>query len=115
MNRTPAFGDSLAATGGASGNHKTCDSSLSALLHQPFHYPKMSQDSTEVKQTGAYLLAASKQIGKFCDDVNDQFIICKAENANPAFCVEPGKRVTACAMSVYVTWNTVEQPQRHFS
>ena len=61
----------------------------------------MSRDTAEVKQFGAFLLAASKQIGKHCDDVNDQFIICKAENANPAFCVEIGKKVTQCAISVY--------------
>eukprot|EP01122_Echinamoeba_exundans_P008771 TRINITY_DN2977_c0_g1_i2.p1 TRINITY_DN2977_c0_g1~~TRINITY_DN2977_c0_g1_i2.p1 ORF type:complete len:110 (+),score=19.21 TRINITY_DN2977_c0_g1_i2:136-465(+) len=61
----------------------------------------MAHEFGEVKQSGAYLLAASKQIGKWCDDINDQFIICKAENPNPAFCIDAGKKVTACALSVF--------------
>jgi hypothetical protein len=56
----------------------------------------------EAKQFGAWLLAASKSIGKHCDAVNDKFIICKSESNNPAHCVDIGKQVTACALNVYV-------------
>src|SRR4051812_406627 len=47
------------------------------------HIPNMSNKPTEVRAYGSQLLAASKLIGKYCDDVNDEFILCKAEYDNP--------------------------------
>lgn len=67
------------------------------------HFSAMSKEIQEIAQTGAFLLAASRVVGRHCDDLNDQFIICKATHANPAFCVEQGKRVTSCSLSVYVS------------
>lgn len=62
----------------------------------------MSSKPTEVRAFGAQLLAASKLIGKYCDDVNDEFILCKAEHDNPVHCVKIGRKVTECALQVYV-------------
>jgi NADH dehydrogenase (ubiquinone) 1 alpha subcomplex subunit 8 len=65
----------------------------------------MSTKPTEVRAFGSQLLAASKLIGKYCDDVNDEFILCKAEYDNPVHCIKIGRRVTECALSVYVPVN----------
>lgn len=65
-------------------------------------YQAMSTKPTEVRAYGAQLLAASKLIGKYCDDVNDEFILCKAESENPVHCVKIGRKVTECALRVYV-------------
>ena len=62
----------------------------------------MSSKPTEVRAFGSQLLAASKLIGKYCDDVNDEFILCKAEYDNPVHCIKVGRRVTECALGVYV-------------
>ena len=62
----------------------------------------MSSKPTEVRAFGSQLLAASKLIGKYCDDVNDEFILCKAEYDNPVHCVKIGRKVTECALRVYV-------------
>lgn len=56
----------------------------------------------EIRQLGPQLLSASKLIGKYCDEINDQFILCKAQNDNPLNCFEIGKEVTKCSRFVYV-------------
>lgn len=63
----------------------------------------MSSKPTEVRAFGSQLLAASKLIGKYCDDVNDEFILCKAESDNPVHCIKVGRKVTECALRVYVS------------
>lgn len=52
-------------------------------------------------ETGPALMAAAKYIGHFCEDINVAFIQCKADNDNPALCVEQGKQVSICAQKVY--------------
>lgn len=47
-------------------------------------------------------MAASRVIGKTCDDVNNEFILCKAEYDNPIHCANIGRKVTKCALDVYV-------------
>ena len=56
----------------------------------------------ELKQNGATLLALASLFGKYCDRVNDKFILCKAEDENPAHCADIGKLVTQCSLDVYV-------------
>ena len=47
--------------------------------------------------TSAPLKSASFFIGEHCKDVNEDFMLCKAENRDPAHCLKEGRRVTRCA------------------
>ena len=59
-------------------------------------------EASEISYFGPYLMAASRVIGKTCDDVNNEFILCKAEYDNPIHCANIGRKVTKCALDVYV-------------
>lgn len=54
----------------------------------------------EIKQFGPQLISASKVLSKYCDGINDQFILCKSEHDNPVYCADIGKKVTKCSQIV---------------
>ncbi|KAL7421897.1 ndufa8, NADH-ubiquinone oxidoreductase complex I 19kd subunit [Cryptotrichosporon argae] len=51
----------------------------------------------EVGTTSAPLKSASFFIGAHCKEVNEDFMLCKAENRDPAHCLKEGRKVTRCA------------------
>ncbi|KAK4689986.1 NADH dehydrogenase (ubiquinone) 1 alpha subcomplex subunit 8, partial [Tremellales sp. Uapishka_1] len=51
----------------------------------------------ELGVTSAPLKSASFFIGAHCKDVNEDFMLCKAENRDPAHCLKEGRKVTRCA------------------
>jgi NADH dehydrogenase (ubiquinone) 1 alpha subcomplex subunit 8 len=54
----------------------------------------------ELPATSSYLFAASFFIGDKCGKANDDFLVCKSKDNNPAACLEQGKVVTECAVNV---------------
>lgn len=54
----------------------------------------------EVNMSTATLMSASPYIGKQCEGVNNEFILCRQEQNDPRPCLGLGKQVTACAMGV---------------
>lgn len=63
----------------------------------------MPADIPPVKELGvtsAPLKSASFFLGSFCQKYNDDFMLCKAENNDPAHCLKEGRRVTRCAQDL---------------
>ncbi|THH08806.1 hypothetical protein EW145_g2450 [Phellinidium pouzarii] len=50
----------------------------------------------ELGTTSAPLKSAAFFIGAYCKDYNDDFMLCKSENRDPAHCLKEGRRVTRC-------------------
>ncbi|KAI8072401.1 hypothetical protein BC940DRAFT_292499 [Gongronella butleri] len=62
----------------------------------PDNVPKVD----EVGATSAPLKSASFFIGTYCKDYNDDFMLCKNENNDPAHCLKEGRKVTRCAIDL---------------
>lgn len=58
----------------------------------------------EVGATSAPLKSAAFFIGSYCKDYNEDFMLCKEENNDPAHCLKEGRKVTRCAMDLYVLY-----------
>lgn len=56
--------------------------------------------ANEINCSMATLMSAAPYIGKICENVNSEFMLCRQESNDPRPCVELGKRVTNCAMQV---------------
>ncbi|KAI0092167.1 NADH dehydrogenase, alpha subcomplex, subunit 8 [Irpex rosettiformis] len=54
----------------------------------------------ELGVTSGPLKSAAFFIGAYCKDYNDDFMLCKAENRDPAHCLKEGRRVTRCAQDL---------------
>ncbi|KXS18348.1 hypothetical protein M427DRAFT_96058, partial [Gonapodya prolifera JEL478] len=54
----------------------------------------------EVGATSAALETASFFLGAHCKDVNEDFMLCKSESADPKHCLKEGRRVTRCAQDM---------------
>jgi NADH dehydrogenase (ubiquinone) 1 alpha subcomplex subunit 8 len=54
----------------------------------------------EIGATSAPLTSAAYFIGAHCQAYNEDFMLCKAESANPAHCLKEGRKVTRCAADV---------------
>ncbi|KAJ3300716.1 hypothetical protein HDV03_001984, partial [Kappamyces sp. JEL0829] len=52
----------------------------------------------EVGATSAPLLSASFHLGAFCAPFNEDFMLCKKENADPKACLAEGRKVTRCSI-----------------
>ncbi|ORZ32067.1 hypothetical protein BCR44DRAFT_1502300 [Catenaria anguillulae PL171] len=67
-----------------------------------YSVPVASDDQpfTEVGSTSAPLHSASFFIGAFCKPYNDDFMLCKQENADPRHCLAEGRKVTRCALDL---------------
>jgi NADH dehydrogenase (ubiquinone) 1 alpha subcomplex subunit 8 len=58
------------------------------------------EDNDEILESSSGLMAAAKYLGSFCEDVNTNFLKCKAEDNNPNHCLEQGKLVSQCTQNV---------------
>lgn len=47
------------------------------------------------------LMSAAPYIGKQCEAVNNEFMLCRMEKKDPRKCVELGKRVTKCTLDLF--------------
>lgn len=54
----------------------------------------------EIGATSAALETAAFFIGAHCKEVNEDFMLCKKESADPAHCLKEGRRVTRCAQDL---------------
>lgn len=54
----------------------------------------------EVKVSAATLMTAGPYIGKQCEVINNEFMLCREEHGDPRPCLALGKQVTACTMEV---------------
>lgn len=52
----------------------------------------------EVNVSQATLITAAPYLGKSCESVNNEFMLCRQELNDPRACVAIGKEVTACAL-----------------
>lgn len=59
--------------------------------------PSSQPHIEELGVTSAPLKSASFFIGQHCKDVNEDFMLCKSEDRDPAHCLKEGRRVTRCA------------------
>ncbi|KAL1140387.1 hypothetical protein AAG570_000319 [Ranatra chinensis] len=56
----------------------------------------------EVKVSSAVLRAASFHLGKYCEQVNNEFMLCRSEYPNdPRKCLQEGKAVTNCSLEFF--------------
>lgn len=60
-----------------------------------------SLDVEEVNLSTATLLSAGPYVGKVCEAVNNEFMLCRQETKDPRACLNQGRQVTACALSVF--------------
>ncbi|KAJ1916583.1 ndufa8, NADH-ubiquinone oxidoreductase complex I 19kd subunit [Mycoemilia scoparia] len=78
----------------------------------PENIPKVE----EIGATGAPLKSASYFIGGVCQEYNEDFMLCKAENRDPEHCLKEGRKVTRCAASVLskIKANCAEEFEAHW-
>jgi len=56
----------------------------------------------EVNVSSAVLRSAAFHIGKYCENVNNEFMLCRSEYPNdPRKCIDEGKAVTACSLEFF--------------
>ncbi|KAI9591338.1 hypothetical protein BDF19DRAFT_455521 [Syncephalis fuscata] len=70
----------------------------------------------EIGATSAPLTSAAFFIGAHCKAYNEDFMLCKAENGDPAHCLKEGRKVTRCAADVIrqLRANCAEEFERHW-
>lgn len=52
----------------------------------------------EIPVTHGYLLASAMWIGKYCDNQQKEYMLCRSEEKDPRVCLPYGKDLTACGM-----------------
>lgn len=55
----------------------------------------------EVNLTGAALRAGAFHLGKFCENQNNEFMLCRNELEDPRKCINEGKMVTSCTLEFF--------------
>ncbi|XP_054277340.1 NADH dehydrogenase [ubiquinone] 1 alpha subcomplex subunit 8-like [Macrosteles quadrilineatus] len=55
----------------------------------------------EVDVSGVVLRAASFHLGKYCEDVNNEFMLCRGETKDIRKCLTEGKAVTNCSLEFF--------------
>jgi len=55
----------------------------------------------EVNVSTPYLKAAAFFLGKHCEDVNNEYMLCKEEEKDPRKCLKEGKAVTQCTLKFF--------------
>lgn len=60
-----------------------------------------SLNVNEINVSTATLMSAAPYLGKSCENINNEFMLCRQETNDPRACLELGKRVTECAMNVF--------------
>ncbi|EIN10491.1 NADH dehydrogenase alpha subcomplex subunit 8 [Punctularia strigosozonata HHB-11173 SS5] len=66
----------------------------------PTPLPEAVPKVSELGATSAPLKSAAFFIGAHCQEYNDDFMLCKEENRDPAHCLKEGRRVTRCAQDL---------------
>lgn len=56
----------------------------------------------EVQVSASVLRAASFHLGKYCENVNNEFMLCRSEyRGDPRKCLDEGKVVTSCTLEFF--------------
>ncbi|XP_063387213.1 NADH dehydrogenase [ubiquinone] 1 alpha subcomplex subunit 8-like [Cydia fagiglandana] len=55
----------------------------------------------EINLSTPMLMSAAPYLGKLCENLNNEFMLCRQETQDPRACVDLGKRVTFCALKVF--------------
>ncbi|XP_013136704.1 PREDICTED: NADH dehydrogenase [ubiquinone] 1 alpha subcomplex subunit 8-like [Papilio polytes] len=55
----------------------------------------------EVNLSTATLRAGSFHLGKYCENQNNEFMLCRFEEKDPRKCINEGKAVTACTLEFF--------------
>ncbi|CAB3245722.1 unnamed protein product [Arctia plantaginis] len=63
--------------------------------------PESDLNVEEINLSYATLMTAAPYLGKLCENVNNEFMLCRQELKDPRACVAVGKEVTSCAMDVF--------------
>ncbi|KAL0859092.1 hypothetical protein ABMA27_010935 [Loxostege sticticalis] len=72
------------------------------VLTADVHLPEESELTVpEVNLSGATLIASSFHLGKYCEQANNEFMLCRIEEDDPRKCIKEGKVVTACTMEFF--------------
>ncbi|KAF9782261.1 Ndufa8, NADH-ubiquinone oxidoreductase complex I 19kd subunit [Thelephora terrestris] len=84
---------------------------------EPSPLPSSIPKVDELGTTSAPLKSAAFFIGAYCKDYNEDFMLCKAENRDPAHCLKEGRRVTRCAQDLITKMreNCLKQFDEHWS
>ncbi|KDQ15430.1 hypothetical protein BOTBODRAFT_108794 [Botryobasidium botryosum FD-172 SS1] len=82
----------------------------------PTPLPSSVPRVNELGVTSAPLKSAAFFIGAYCKEYNEDFMLCKQENRNPAHCLKEGRRVTRCATDLIekMRANCAEQFEKHW-
>ncbi|XP_004933256.1 NADH dehydrogenase [ubiquinone] 1 alpha subcomplex subunit 8-like [Bombyx mandarina] len=55
----------------------------------------------EVNLSGSTLYAGSFHLGKYCETINNEYMLCRQEENDPRKCINEGKAVTACTLEFF--------------
>ncbi|CAK1550503.1 unnamed protein product [Leptosia nina] len=55
----------------------------------------------EVDLSSATLMSAAHHLGKDCENINNEFMLCRMESRDPRACLHLGKQVTDCTMQFF--------------
>ncbi|KAA1466614.1 NADH dehydrogenase alpha subcomplex subunit 8 [Dentipellis sp. KUC8613] len=91
-------------------------SSASQPYQDPTPLPASVPKVNELGTTSAPLKSAAFFIGAHCKEFNEDFMLCKAENRDPAHCLKEGRRVTRCATDIInkMRENCLSQFEEHW-
>ncbi|KNE68340.1 hypothetical protein AMAG_12997 [Allomyces macrogynus ATCC 38327] len=80
-------------------------------------YTQPGASFPEVGASSAPLTSAAFFIGAFCKEYNEDFMLCKAENADPRHCLKEGRKVTRCTIDLLAKLkaNCGEQFKAHWT
>ncbi|VVC91544.1 NADH dehydrogenase [ubiquinone] 1 alpha subcomplex subunit 8-like [Leptidea sinapis] len=66
------------------------------------HLPDCSElNVQEVDLSSPVLLAAGPYLGKDCENINNEFMLCRFESGDPRACLGLGKLVTTCTLQFF--------------
>ncbi len=65
------------------------------------------KDFEEVKTTHAPLMSVAYFVNEHCRDYNDDYMLCKRANGDPAKCALEGRKVTRCAQDLYAPYTFI--------
>ncbi|KAJ8707146.1 hypothetical protein PYW08_011280 [Mythimna loreyi] len=72
------------------------------VVSMDVHLPEESELTVdEVNLSTATLIASSFQLGKYCENANNEFMLCRLEEKDPRKCINEGKAVTACTLDFF--------------
>ena len=58
------------------------------------------KDFEEVQATHSVLMSSAYYIQEYCKDYNNDFMVCKRDNGDPAKCALEGRKVTRCVLDL---------------